>query len=333
MKPWILVLSVVFTVGGLSAQKAAWQPSPGHTEIAIWPGAAPDAQPVAGPEFAETSGKDFLPGGRPAVGISNVTRPTMTVYPPTGKNTGAAVVVFPGGGYQVLAIDLEGSEVCDWLTPKGITCVLLKYRVTDVGPYPKSGPYPESPMALEDAQRTVGLVRFHAAEWHIDPHKIGVLGFSAGGHMVAAMSTHFEKRLYPAVDAADKESCRPDFAVAIYPGHLSLPAAEWDAKQGMKKFVLHPPANSDRNLGLNPDLSITSQTPPTFLLQAEDDHVDSADDSLAYYIALKKAGVPVEMHLYAQGGHAFGLRPTQFPITRWPQLMETWLGTIGMIPE
>ena len=333
MKHWILVLCVVFTVGSLSAQKAVWQPSPGHTEMAIWPGAAPDAQPVAGPEFAEMSGKDFLPGGRPTVGVSNVTRPTMTVYPPTGKNSGAAVVVFPGGGYQVLAIDLEGTEVCDWLTPKGITCVLLKYRVTDVGPYPKSGPYPESPMALEDAQRTVGLVRFHAAEWHIDPHKIGVLGFSAGGHMVAAMSTHFEKRLYPAVDAADKESCRPDFAVAIYPGHLSLPAAKWDAKQGTKKFVLHPPANTDRNLGLNPDLSISSQTPPTFLLQAEDDHVDSADDSLAYYIALKKAGVPVEMHLYAQGGHAFGLRPTQFPITRWPQLVETWLGTIGKIPE
>ena len=287
MKHWILVLCVVFTVGRLSAQKAVWQPSPGHTEIAIWPGAAPDAQPVAGPEFAETSGKDFLPGGRPTVGVSNVTRPTMTVYPPTGKNTGAAVVVFPGGGYQVLAIDLEGTEVCDWLTPKGITCVLLKYRVTDVGPYPKSGPYPESSMALEDAQRAVGLVRFHAAEWHLDPHKIGVLGFSAGGHMVAAMSTHFAKRLYPAVDAADKESCRPDFAVAIYPGHLSLPAAKWDAKQGTKKFVLHPPANADRNLGLNPDLSITSQTPPTFLLQAEDDHVDSADDSLAYYIALK----------------------------------------------
>jgi acetyl esterase/lipase len=333
MKHWILVLCVVFTVGRLSAQKAVWQPSPGHTEMAIWPGAAPDAQPVAGPEFAEMSGKDFLPGGRPTVGVSNVTRPTMTVYPPTVKNTGAAVVVFPGGGYQVLAIDLEGTEVCDWLTPKGITCVLLKYRVTDVGPYPKSGPYPESSMALEDAQRAVGLVRFHAAEWHLDPHKIGVLGFSAGGHMVAAMSTHFAKRLYPAVDAADKESCRPDFAVAIYPGHLSLPAAKWDAEQGTKKFVLHPPANADRNLGLNPDLSITSQTPPTFLLQAEDDHVDSADDSLAYYIALKKAGVPVEMHLYAQGGHAFGLRPTQFPITRWPQLVETWLGTIGMIPE
>ena len=146
----------------------------------------------------------------------------MTVYSPTGKNTGAAVVVFPGGGYQILAIDLEGTEVCDWLTSKGITCVLLKYRVPGEGLFPRSGPYPESPMALEDAQRTVGLVRFHAAEWHIDPHKIGVLGFSAGGHLVAAMSTHFEKRLYPAVDAADKESCRPDFAVAIYPGHLSL---------------------------------------------------------------------------------------------------------------
>ena len=136
--------------------------------------------------------KEFLVAGRPAVGVGNVTRPTMTVYSPKGKNTGAAVVVFPGGGYQGLAIDLEGTEICDWLTSKGITCVLLKYRVTDVGPYPKSGPYPESPMALEDAQRTVGLVRFHAAEWHIDPHKIGVLGFSAGGHLVAAISTHFE---------------------------------------------------------------------------------------------------------------------------------------------
>ncbi|HTS90066.1 MAG TPA: alpha/beta hydrolase, partial [Gemmatimonadales bacterium] len=136
----------------------------------------------------------------------------MTVYAPTGKNTGAAVVVFPGGGYQILAIDLEGTEVCDWLVSAGISCVLLKYRVPGVGPFPKSGPYPRSPMALEDAQRTVGLVRFHAAEWHIDPHKIGVLGFSAGGHLVAAISTHFEKRLYRAVDAADAESCRPDFA-------------------------------------------------------------------------------------------------------------------------
>ncbi len=333
MKPLIFALCVVFACGGLSTQAPGWQPSPGHTHLSIWPGAAPDAQPVAGPEVAKTTGKESLVAGRPWVYVENVSRPTMTVYSPTGKNTGTAVIVFPGGGYQILAIDLEGTEVCEWLTSKGITCVLLKYRVTYVGPYPKSGPYPESPMALEDAQRTVGLVRFHAAEWHIDPHKIGVLGFSAGGHMVAAMSTHFGHRLYPAVDAADKESCRPDFAVAIYPGHLSLSAAEWDAHQGARKFVLRHPANADKDLALNPDLHVTSQTPPTFLLQAEDDHVDNIYDSLAYYVALNKAGVPVEMHLYAQGGHAFGLRRTKSPITGWPQLVETWLGTMGMISE
>ena len=266
----------------------------------------------------------------------------MTVYSPEGKSTGAAVVVFPGGGYEDLAIDLEGTEICDWLVSKGITCVLLKYRVPGEeyypksAPYPKSGPYPRSPMALEDAQRTLGLVRFHAAERHIDPHKIGVLGFSAGGHLVVAMSAEFERRLYPAVDAADKESCRPDFAVAIYPGHLSIAAAEWDAKQGTKKLVVRHPGHlsaADSSFGLNPDIHITSQTSPTFLLQAENDPVDGVENSLAYYAALKKAGVPVEMHLYAQGGHAFGLRRTKFPITGWPQLVETWLGVIGMVPE
>jgi acetyl esterase/lipase len=333
MKLLLFALCVVFACGGLSAQNPVWQPSPGHTQIPIWPGAAPDPQPVAGPEVAKSSGKNDLIAGKQMVEVDNVSRPTMTVYSPKGKNTGAAVVVFPGGGYQILAIDLEGSEVCDWLTPKGITCVLLKYRVTSVGPYPKSGPYPESPMALEDAQRAMGLLRLHAAEWHIDPHKIGVLGFSAGGHLSAAISTHFDKRLYPAVDAADKESCRPDFAVSIYPGHLSIAAAEWDARQGTKKFVVRRPATTSGHLALNPEVPVTSRTPPTFLLQAEDDHVDNVDDSLAYYIALRKAGVPVEMHLYAQGGHAFGLRRTKFPITGWPQLVETWLVMIGMVSE
>jgi acetyl esterase/lipase len=339
MKPLLFALCVVFACGDVSAQTTAWQPSPGHTEVPIWPGAVPDAQPVAEPENETTMVTDSLVAGRPWVSIGKVSRPTMTVYSPKENNTGAAVVVFPGGGYMILAIDLEGTEVCDWLTSKGITCVLLKYRVpgergyAKSAPYPKSGPYPESPMALEDAQRTVGLVRFHATEWHIDPHKIGVLGFSAGGHLSPAISTHFEKRLYPAVDAADKESCRPDFAVVIYPGHLSLSAAEWDAKQGTKKFVVPHPVNADKELSVNPEVPVTSQTPPTFLLQAEDDHVDNVDDSLAYYIALKKAEVPVEMHLYAHGGHAFGLRRTEFPITEWPQLVETWLGTIGMIPK
>ena len=262
----------------------------------------------------KTTGKDSLVAGRPWVSINKVSQPTMTVYAPKGKNTGAAVVVFPGGGYEILAIDLEGTEACDWLTAKGITCVLLKYRV----PAPKSAPYwgayPQSPIALEDAQRTLGLVRSHAAEWHIDPRRIGVLGFSAGGHLVTAMSVHFQKRLYPAVDAADKVSCRPDFAVAIYPGHLSV---------------------AKNSFNLKPDIRdhITRETPPTFLLQNEDDDVDRVEDSLSYYAALKKAGVPVEMHLYAKGGHAFGLRRTKLPVTQWPQLVETWLGAIGMIPE
>jgi acetyl esterase/lipase len=330
-----LAFWITFAAAGVGAETKGWQPS-GHVQVPIWPKAAPDPQPVKGPEVVEPSGNTFLIAGKQIIGVRNVTRPTMTVYSPEGANTGVAVVVFPGGGYQILAIDLEGTEVCDWLTSKGITCVLLKYRVTDVGPYPKSGPYPESAMALQDAQRAMGLVRSHAAEWHIDPHKIGVLGFSAGGHLAAAISNHFERRLYSSVDAADKESCRPDFAVPIYPGHLSLEAAEWDARQGTKKFVISHPRHqsiTDPNLAVNPDLQVSARTPPTFLLQAEDDHVDSVYDSLAYFIALQKAGVPAEMHVYAQGGHAFGLRPTRYPITHWPVLVERWLKTIGMIQE
>jgi acetyl esterase/lipase len=336
MKRLVLAIWILIAVGGLRAQTAEWQPSPGHTQIPIWPGTAPDAQPVTGPEHLGTDTKSMV-AGKPWTYIENVSKPTMTVYSPQGKNTGVAVVVFPGGGYEVLAMDLEGTEVCEWLTSNGITCVLLKYRVPPEGGYPKStrypksGPYPESPLALEDAQRTMGLLRLHAAEWHIDPHKIGVLGFSAGGHLVAAISTHYQKRLYPAVDAADKESCRPDFAVALYPGHLSISAAEWDAKQGTKRFVVPRPANVNSQLALNPAIPVTRGTPPTFLLQAEDDHVDNVDDSLSYFIALKNAGVPAEMHVYAHGGHAFGLRRTKFPITEWPALVTTWLGTIGMI--
>jgi acetyl esterase/lipase len=235
----------------------------------------------------------------------NVTQPTMTVYSPKGMNTGVAVVVFPGGGYTCLAMDLEGTEICDWLTSRGVTAVLLKYRV----PVNKKEPYTESRAALQDAQRTLGLVRFRAAEWQIDPHKIGVIGFSAGGHLVAATSTRFNKRTYPGVDAADKESCRPDFAIALYPGHL------W--KRGGP-------------LELNPNVPVTSNTPPTFLVQTEDDPVDPVFESLVYYIALKKAGVPAEMHLYARGGHAFGLRHPEFPVAEWPRLVEKWLGTIGM---
>ena len=313
-KPLIFAVCVVLACGGASAQTPAWQPSPGHTQVPIWPGAVPDAQPVPGPEYVVRP--KGLIGGRPVVGVYNVSQPTMTVYSPIGENTRVAVVVFPGGGFEELAIDLEGTEVCDWLTSKGIRCVLLKYRVPSL-PYDwhcKCRPdvFAKSSLALEDAQRTMGLMRLYAADWQIDPHKIGVLGFSAGGYLVAEISTNFQRRLYAPVDAADKESCRPDFAVGVYPGHL------WVGGDPYR---------------LNPNVPVTRRTPPTFLVQAEDDNVDGVNQSVAYYIALKNAGIPVEMHLYAQGGHAFGLRRTQLPITRWPPLVETWLETIGMISK
>lgn len=304
MKSLVLAFCVVLACGDLGAQAEVWQPSAGHAQIPIWPGVAPDAETVPGPENCTTT--TGLIAGRPGVLVNNVSQPTMTVYSPTGTNTGVAAVVFPGGGYNCLAIDLEGTEVCDWLVSRGITAVLLKYRV----PTLKFEGYRESRQALQDAQRTLGLVRFRAAEWHIDPHKIGVIGFSAGGHIVTAMSTRFDKRLYPAVDAADQESCRPDFAIALYPGHL------W--KRGGE-------------LELNPNVPVTSNTPPTFIVQAENDPVDPVENSLVYYIALKNAGVPVEMHLCAEGKHGFGLRRTELPITRWPELVGTWLRTIRMI--
>lgn len=292
--------------------QAAWQPSLGHTQSPIWPDVSPNARLDVGHEVSGTvvdaAGRPKLVGRKPWTYVDSVSTPTMTVYSPARTNTGVAVVVFPGGGYNVLAIDLEGTEACAWLTSKGMTCVLLKYRV----PCKKTGPYLDCLTALEDAQRTLGLVRAQAARWHVDPHKIGVLGFSAGGHMVAAVSTHFAKRVYPTVDAADAVSCRPDFAIALYPGHLAAGASD---------------------LTLNPDIRVTRQTPPTFLLQAEDDPVDPVANSISYHAALRKAGVSVEMHLYAKGGHAFGLRRTSFPITEWPRLVERWLATIGMIPS
>ena len=308
----ILVLGIGALVSCSGAERAPAR-APAPVELALWPGAVPDAQPAAARESVATA-----PGTvaeKPWHYVINVTRPTLRVYAPRDTNTGAAVVVFPGGGYHILAIDLEGTEVCDWLTARGITCVLLKYRV------PRSGPSweptcrcfinPKPPTALEDAQRALGLVRQHAAAWHIDPHRVGVLGFSAGGHLAAAISNSYAQRIYPAVDAADSQSCRPDFAVAVYPGHLWMPG------EGQYAF--------------NPDIHVTRNTPPTFLLQAETDSVDNVNQALVYYIALKDAGVPAEMHLYHAGGHAFGLRRTRDPITRWPGLVEKWLGTIGIL--
>ncbi|MBT2145101.1 MULTISPECIES: alpha/beta hydrolase [unclassified Rhodanobacter] len=311
MKLWLITLGLLAVCASAHAATTVWQPAAGNTQIPIWPGTTPDAHQVPGPETAKVS--DKLLAGKPVTAVTNVTRPTMTVYAPKGKNTGVAVVVFPGGGFEILAMDLEGTEACDWLTSRGITCVLLKYRVPSA-PYEwqcdcRPHNFALSVPSLEDAQRTMRLVRHHAAEWHIDPHKIGVLGFSAGGFLAAEISTNFARRLYSPVDAADRESARPDFAMPIYPGHLAT--------------------DDDK---FNANVPVSRDTPPTFLVQAEDDYVDGVNQSLAYYIALKNAKVPAEMHLYAHGGHAFGLRPTSNPITRWPALAETWLGTIGMIP-
>jgi len=302
------ILALALGLAG-SVQAATWRPSPGHEQVPLWPGAAPDPLPVSGPEFAHSDPKALI-GGRTVVVIERVSQPTLTLYRPKARNTGAAVIVYPGGGFWILAMDLEGTDVCDWLTTRGIACILVKYRVPGNRLYPRSGPYPDNPVATEDAQRAIALTRFHAKQWGIDPHKIGVLGFSAGGYLVAATSTL--GRIYKPVDAIDQTSVRPDFGIALYPGHLWL--------------------DDESKVELNPDVPVNAHTPPQFIVQNEDDPVDSINNSLVYYAALKKAGVPTEMHLYAKGGHAFGLRhdPAK-PATDWPKSAERWLRTIGVI--
>ncbi|WP_404338836.1 alpha/beta hydrolase [Sphingomonas sp. MMS12-HWE2-04] len=277
------------------------------TEIALWPDGLAIARPeTTGPEKVRPGGGPIA--GKPVTMIENVTRPTMTFYPAKGRNTGATILVFPGGGYQVLAIDLEGSEVCDWATARGISCAVLKYRVPQFWWHKGVQTAPRPQMALQDAERAMGLLRQRAAALAIDPRKIGVLGFSAGGHLVSAIS-NATGRNYAPVDAADRLSARPDFAVALYPGHL------W-AQHGVDLYPFDP---------------IRADAPPTFLVQAQDDPVDDVRHSISYFLALRAVKVPVEMHIYAGGGHAFGLRPSDQPITRWPELMDRWLHTIGVL--
>lgn len=273
--------------------------------IPLWPSGAPGEQPGPGDEKDTTTPKNGLVAGKRVARIGGITNPTIQVFsPPSGKNTGTAVVVFPGGGYSILAFDLEGTEVCEWLNSIGITGVLLKYRV----PPHKGAVRYAAP--LQDAQRALRIVRSRAQEWGIDPARVGVLGFSAGGHLAAASSTNFDVDSYPAADAADKLSDRPDFAVIIYPGYLAP-----DIKDTGK---------------ISPELKVTANTPPTFLVQAEDDPVH-VENSVFYFLALKNAKVPAEMHLYASGGHGYGLRPTAMPITGWPSLAEKWFHTIGVL--
>jgi acetyl esterase/lipase len=282
------------------AQGSGWPPAADHMTMNIWPGVAPGAPTNLPPEADMTTPKDGSPGGRAVIRLGNVVTPTITLYRAKDvKSPRPAVVVFPGGGYKILAIDLEGTEVCDWLNSAGVTCALLKYRVPDTGPYPKSN------AALQDAQRAVRLVRQHASEWGIDPNRVGVLGFSAGGHLSAAISNLYDKQLYDPIDDADKLSCRPDFSVVVYPGYLAL---------------------SEQNFAPNPEIHPTANTPPTFVVQAEDDPVH-VENAVVYYMQLKNAKVPAELHIFAQGGHGYGLRKNGLPVTYWPGLVEAWLET------
>jgi acetyl esterase/lipase len=189
MRSLLYFVTVLQFSAVLFAQQPAWQPAPGHLTMDLWPHGAPGAQPNSAAEVDTTTAKDNVIAGKPVIRLGNVSTPTLTVYSPKEKNTGAAVVVFPGGAYRILAIDLEGTEVCDWLNSIDITCILVKYRV------PGSGPYPKSAAALQDAQRALGIVRSHAIEWHFDPSRIGVLGFSAGGHQSYTQHA-FDKRRY-----------------------------------------------------------------------------------------------------------------------------------------
>lgn len=305
-----LGLSLIVAATQNADAQTTWEPAGVHTQILLWPDGPPDPRPGVGVEALhyarnpETKQKKLV-GGKPYMYIENVTRPTVTVYP-VPNTTGAtpAVIVYPGGGFNVLAIDIEGTEICEWLISNGIACALLKYRV----PCEHQGRYRECAPAHVDAQRAMSIVRSRAAEWQIDPNKIGVIGFSAGAHMAIMASTRFD-RLYPAVDDADKTSSRPDFALVLYPGRVA----------------------SRGDFTPNPDIQVTARTSPTFLVHAYDDRMNPVENSLAYGAALRKAGVPAEIHIFANGGHAFGLRRVASTATAWAALAEAWLKAIGVI--
>lgn len=270
--------------------------------IPLWPAGVPgEPTPFAKAETLRQIPKD----GKTIDLLSDISTPTLTVYRPAKPN-GTAVIVAPGGGYNILAWDLEGTEVAAWLNSIGVTAFQLKYRVprrsTDD---PKGWPVG----ALQDAHRAVRVVRSRAKEFGIDPTKLGMLGFSAGGSLTARTCTSFESPGYPAADEADKLSARPDFAVLIYPAYLLN-----DAKDG-----------------ISPRLPVGPKTPPMFLAHAADDPLGS-DDSVYLHLALKKHKVPSDLHIYTTGGHGFGLRPAKSPAVTWPARCAEWMAASGYIP-
>jgi acetyl esterase/lipase len=274
--------------------------------IELWPTGAPGEKGNLGEEKDTTKPSDNLVAGKRLIRLGNVSKPTISIYrPPADKDTAAAVLVCPGGGYNILAMDLEGTEVCEWLNSIGVTGVLLKYRV------PKREGLERHTAPLQDAQRAMGLIRQNAAAWKLDSKRIGVLGFSAGGHLAAAASCNYERRSYPPVDDADAQNCRPDFAVLVYPAYLTVKA------------------DADR---VAPELPITTNTPPTFITISMDDPV-RVENAMFYSLALKEAKVPVELHVYAKGGHGYGLRRTQEPVTTWPERLSDWMQSRGILQQ
>jgi acetyl esterase/lipase len=297
----LLLASVLF---GLNCLQAAAGTAP--QVIDLWPEGPPGTNKTAAAEVDTTKPADNQVGGRRVIRLGNVTKPTLTLYRPSPTNdTGAAVLVCPGGGYHILAMDLEGTEVCDWLNSIGVTGVLLKYRV------PKQQGEQRSLAALQDAQRALGMLRHRASEYGIDPKRIGVIGFSAGGHLAAAIFTSTGPRSYPPIDAADGASCRPDFSMLVYPGYLTL---------------------KDENDRIAPDLTLSSNTPPTFIAMAQDDSV-RVETALCYGLALHKAGVPFELHVYPTGGHGYGLRPSAHAVTTWPARATDWLRSRRLLEQ
>jgi acetyl esterase/lipase len=273
--------------------------------VALWPDVAPGEKGDIGPEADTSQPGKGLVAGKPLIRLGNVSKPMITIYKPTPeKDTGAAVVVCPGGGYNILAYDLEGSEVCQWLNSVGVTGVLLKYRV------PSRKGLPKEAAALQDVQRAISVVRHRAAEWKIDPKKIGVLGFSAGGHLSASAATRFNERTYTAVDDADKASCRPDAAFLIYPAYLA-------AKDDLTKLAT--------------DIKVTAETPTSLIIITQDDPV-KVEGAYLYALACKAAKVPCELHVFAKGGHGYGLREDpEKPVTKWPGLATEWMRGMGWV--
>lgn len=287
-----------------------WQPGPGGEQIALWP----DHVVLQLPDYdgnAEMVGSGSpLVAGRTWNWATYISRPTMTIYRPAHQRSRTAVLVLPGGGYAAVAMDLEGTEICDWVTQQGVTCIVLKYRTPQVW---RRGQPPAVLLPLQDAQRAMGLLRAHAADYGIDPDQVGVIGFSAGAHLAAAIS-NADVRSYDAVDAADHLWRRPNFAVLLYTGRL------WDR------------AAAPTSLTLAPWVEISPSAPPTLLIHAMNDPVDDVRHAIAYGLALHEAGVPVDMRIFAGGCHAFGLRPTTDPITtQWPDMVMQWLGNIDLL--